>query len=156
MLKTMDTKPIAVTVKRSFGAPAERVFDAWLDPQMIGGWMFEPSLRDEEVLRISIDPRVGGSFSFLVRRAGKEVDYIGRYLEIARPRRLAFTWAVAPASPEPGVASRVVIEIVARGKKCDLTLVHEMRPEFADYAPIAEENWTKELRVLHARLSPDA
>ena len=152
----MDPQPTAVTVKRSFGAPAERVFDAWLDPDMIGGWMFEPSLRNEEVLRIAIEPHVDGRFSFLVLRGGKQVNYIGQYLEMDRPRRLVFTWAVVPDSPEPGVASRVVIDIVPQGKRCDLTLVHELQPEWAHYAPIAAENWTKELGILHATLSPDA
>jgi uncharacterized protein YndB with AHSA1/START domain len=152
----MNAKPVSVTVKRSFAAPAGRVFDAWLDPAMVAIWMFDPSLRGEEVLRLTTDPRVGGHFSFLVRRAGKEVNYIGLYLEIDRPRRLVFTWATAPDSPEPGVASRVVIDIVPRIKRCDLTLVHELQPEWAHLAPSAAENWTKELGVLNATLTPDA
>jgi uncharacterized protein YndB with AHSA1/START domain len=154
MLKAMDAKPVAVTVKRSFAAPAERVFDAWLDPAMVGRWMFDPSLRGEEVLRIVTEPHVDGRFSFLVLRGGKQVNYIGQYLELDRPHRLVFTWAVVPDSPDPCVASRVVIDIVPRGKRCDLTLVHELRAEWAHYAPIAAENWTKELGLLDRSLSP--
>jgi uncharacterized protein YndB with AHSA1/START domain len=154
-LNTVDTRPIVV-VKSSFATSAERVFDAWLDPDMIRNWMFNPTLRREDVLRIVIDPRVGGSFSFLVRRDGQEIEYIGKYLEIDRPRRLAFTWAIAPGSPEPGVASRVQVEIVPRGKRCDLTLVQEMPAHWAEYAASAKEAWTKELGVLATTLSPDA
>ncbi len=152
----MNTKPVLVTVKRSFTASAEQVFDAWLDPDSIGRWMFGKPLRDEEVLRLAIEPRVGGAFSFLVRRGGKEINHIGKYLEIDRPSRLVFTWAVAPDSPEPGVASRVVVEIAPRGKRCDLTLVHELQPQWADYAARVEETWTKEFNVLAATFSSDA
>lgn len=31
--------PIEVTVIRRFNAAAERVFDAWLDPEMLAQWM---------------------------------------------------------------------------------------------------------------------
>ena len=92
--------PVTVTVKRRFAAPAERVFDAWLEPKLVAQWMFGPSLRDEEIVRIAIDPRVGGLFSFVVRRQGQEIDHVGEYLEIDRPRRLAFTLGSA-ASARP-------------------------------------------------------
>lgn len=89
----MSTAPrINVRVTRRYTAPPERVFDAWLDAEMIGKWMFGPALRDEEIVRLSLDARVGGSFSFVVRRQGEEIDHMGEYLEIDRPRRLVFTW----------------------------------------------------------------
>ncbi len=66
-----------VRVTRRFTASAERVFDAWLDTALLGMWMFGPPLRDEEVLRLTLEPRVGGSFSFLVRRQGQEIDHVG-------------------------------------------------------------------------------
>ncbi len=72
-----QASPVQVRVVRSFAAPAERVFDAWLDPTSIGKWMCGPALRDEEVLHLEIDPRVGGKFSFLVRRQGTEIDHVG-------------------------------------------------------------------------------
>lgn len=85
--------PVSVRVIRRFRASAERVFDAWLDPATIGRWMFGPAVRDEEVVRLAVDPRPGGRFSFVVRRQGAETDHVGEYFAIDRPRRLVFSWA---------------------------------------------------------------
>jgi uncharacterized protein YndB with AHSA1/START domain len=88
----MTTKtPIQVCVTRRFDAAPDRVFDAWLNPELIRAWMFGPAVRGEEVVRITNDPRVGGSFSFVVRRQGEEINHVGEYLEIQRPWRLVFT-----------------------------------------------------------------
>jgi uncharacterized protein YndB with AHSA1/START domain len=121
------------------------VFDAWLDPQLIGAWMFGHATPDEEVVRIAVDPRVGGSFSFVVRRNGQEIDHVGEYLEIERPRRLVFTWAVRENLPE---TSRVTIEITPATGGADLTLTHELDPKWAGYAERTEEGWTKILTAL--------
>jgi uncharacterized protein YndB with AHSA1/START domain len=128
-----------VRVSRRFDAGPERVFDAWLTPSMIGRFMFGASLRDEEVLRIAVDPRAGGRFSFLVRRQGQEIDHVGHYLEIDRPRRLAFTWGIAGESHDQ---SRVDIEITPDGSGCELVLVHRMAPEWASYVDRVRAGWT--------------
>lgn len=139
---------IRVTVVHRFEAAPERVFDAWLSPGLLGQWMFGAKLRDEEILRISVDGRVGGSFSFLVRRQGEEIDHVGKYLEIDRPRRLVFTWGIGE-----GDSSRVVIDIVPSGTGCELTLTHELHPDWADYTARTEAGWTKMLGVLDEVLS---
>lgn len=145
----MNTAPnIRVQVIQRFDASPERVFDAWLDPERIGTWMFGPALREEEIVRISVDPRVGGSFSFVVRRQGNEIDHIGNYLEIDRPRRLVFTWGIAPDPPE----SRVTVNIVPLNTGCELTLVHEMHPQWAEYADRTKDGWTKMLTMLNKTL----
>jgi uncharacterized protein YndB with AHSA1/START domain len=111
------TTPIQVRVTRRFDATPDRVFDACLNPESIGAWMFGPAVREEEVVRITNDPRVGGSFSFVVRRQGEEINHVGEYLEIQRPWRLAFTWGIDEAA-----GSRVAIDIVAQDDGCELTL----------------------------------
>ena len=84
----MSTKQaIRAVVIRRFHAPAERVFDAWLNREMLGRWMFGPAVRDEEIIHLSLTPRVGGSFSFLVERGGEDIEHRGKYLEIDRPSR---------------------------------------------------------------------
>jgi uncharacterized protein YndB with AHSA1/START domain len=122
-----------------------RVFDAWLDPEMIGKFMFGPALRDEEVLHLTVDARVGGSFSFLVRRQGQEIDHVGTYQEIDRPRRLIFTWGVVGSSTDE---SRVIIDIVSVDSGSELTLTHEMDPKWADYADRTRAGWTKMVEAL--------
>lgn len=141
---------VNVRVTRRFSASPEQVFDAWLDPVMIGKWMFGPALREEEVVRITLDPRVGGSFSFVVLRQGQEIDHVGEYLEIDRPRRLVFTWGISQDSPE---SSRVIIYIVPLENGCELTLTHELHPNWADYKSQTENAWTKMFDALAATLS---
>ena len=118
--------------------------------------MFGPALRDEKIVRIALDPRVGGRFSFIVRRQGNEIDHIGRYIEIDRPRRLVFTWAVAPDIED---ASRVTVEITPQGAGCELTLTHEIQPQWADYVGRVQEGGRRswglgEDRVASARVCP--
>ncbi|MFN8493753.1 MAG: SRPBCC domain-containing protein [Caldilineaceae bacterium] len=136
--------PPSARVTRRFNASPERVFDAWLDPSKINGFLFGPNLRDEEVVRIAVDPRVGGRFSFVVRRQGQEIDHVGEYLEINRPCRLAFTWGTA----QDGSSSRVMIEIVPLKQGCELTLTHELEPAWADFVDRAKESWAKMVDAL--------
>src|SRR5262249_49397337 len=140
---------IKISVTRHFDAPPERLFDAWLDPEMIGKWMFGPALREEEILRIVADARVGGSFSFLVRRQGQEIDHVGKYREIDRPRRLVFRWGMAGAWEDE---SFVVVEIVPQGGGAELTLTNEMDPKWADYASRTRAGWSKMLDALGTAL----
>jgi uncharacterized protein YndB with AHSA1/START domain len=135
--------PIQVRVTRRFDATPDRVFDAWLNPESIRAWMFGPAIREEEVVCITNDPCVGGSFSFVVRRQGEEINHVGDYLEIQRPWRLAFTWGIDEAA-----GSRVVIDIVAQDAGCELTLTHELRPDWSDYADRTKAAWSKMLEVL--------
>jgi len=142
--------PVQVRVTQRFAASPERVFDAWLDTAMIGKFMFGSQLRDEEIVRLTLDARVGGKFSFVVRRQGQEIDHIGRYLEIARPRRLVFTWAIAPSADD---ASRVAIDIAPSGTGCELVLTHELAPGWADFKARVTEGWTKMLGALESNLA---
>ena len=93
---TPPNPPTTVLLARRIDAHPERVFDAFLDPQKVQKWIRAGS-REDEITNIDIDARVGGTFSFLVQRHGEDVDHVGGYVEIDRPRRLAFTWsAVTP------------------------------------------------------------
>ena len=112
--------------------------------------MFGPQLRDEEIVRLTLDARVGGTFSFVVRRQGQEIDHIGRYETIERPRRLVFTWSIAPDKID---ASRVQIDIVPDGKGCALTLRHGLAPEWADYKDRTQKGWETMVGALAKALS---
>jgi uncharacterized protein YndB with AHSA1/START domain len=132
-----------VRVSRKFDASPERVFDAWLDPHRARQFLFiRPS---QTVVRAEIDARVGGSFLFVVRRDGKDIDHIGKYLEIDRPRRLVFTLCVPTVWSDD---NRVTVEIVPLKTGCELTVTHEgVLPE---HESSILNGWTTFLDRLHA------
>lgn len=142
-------KRVFVSVEKTFDEPAETVFDAWLDVDQLGRWMFGPTVREEEIVSLTNDPRPGGRFSYRVRRAGTEIDHIGTYLEIERPRRLVFTWG---AGIEPGDESIVTIRIEPSGGGCTLYLQHDMDIKWSEYAQRTEEGWTMMIGLLQERL----
>lgn len=133
---------VRARVSYHFLASPERVFDAWLDRFLVARW-FGPGLGD--MVQIDIEPRIGGMFSFVQRRGDQDVDHVGEYLELERPRRLAFTWAVRPDVTNP---SRVVIDIRSLESGCVLTLTHEMSAEWADYVSRTEGAWAKMLAAM--------
>lgn len=136
----MNQKAVSVRVTRRFTASAERVFDAWLDVERARQFLFATSTG--EMVRAEIDPRVGGRFLFVDRRQGQDVEHVGTYLEIDRPRRLVFTFAVTGAEGE----TRVTIDIRPLDVGCELTLTHEGVPE--DYADRTESGWATILDAI--------
>ena len=139
----MSAKAAAIAVQ-AFRVPAQRVYDAILDPAMIARFMFGPLLREEEILHIRSDPKVGGRFSFKVRRGEQELDHVGEYLELTPPSRIVFTWAVIP-QPD---SSTISIDITPTADGCSLRLTHDMPPEYADFVDRARGSWEKMLGVL--------
>src|SRR5437016_1622323 len=78
-----------VRVTRRFAAPAEAVFDSWLDEGGVGQWLF--ATPDGEMVRVEVDPRVGGRYAIVERRGGEDIVHTGAYEAIERPSRLVLT-----------------------------------------------------------------
>ncbi|MES2034375.1 MAG: SRPBCC domain-containing protein [Pseudomonadota bacterium] len=135
----MTKKTVPLTVTHRFAASPERVFDAWLDPAKARLFLF--ATPTGEVVRCEIDARVGGSFVVVDRRDGEDVEHVGRWLELDRPRRLAFVFSVpkydAEADPD---STPVVVEIkpLADGG-CEVTLTHQV---WAQYVEQTRGGWT--------------
>lgn len=135
-----------VVVRRRFEAPPERVFDAWLDPARAAKFLF--ATPTGEIVKVEIDARVGGSFLVVDRRPDiGEAEHFGRYVEIDRPRRLAFDFALSKDMTD---ATRVTIDIRPVGEGCELTLTHE--GVWQDYAERTEGGWTTILEGLAAAI----
>jgi len=136
---------VKVCVMHRLEFPPERVFDAWLDAQQAAKWLF--ATPTGTMVKAQSDPRVGGRYVFVDRRDGEDVEHMGEYLVIERPRRLVFTFSVPKFSKDP---TRVSIEIVPRGNGCELTLTHEgVLPEYADRT---QGGWSKILGGLETAL----
>ena len=139
-------RPARIRVTRRFRAPRERVFRAWLEPEVASRWLFATAL--DPMPEVEIDPRVGGSFRFADRRNGTRIEHAGRYLEIVPHRRLVFTLAVGD---RPRVLTRVIAEISPLKTGCELALIHEDVP--ANRADEAEARWLGLLYGLDETLS---
>jgi uncharacterized protein YndB with AHSA1/START domain len=96
------------------------------------------------MVRVDIDARIGGKFLMVRRSDGDDVEHVGEYLVIERPRRLVFTFAVPKFSTQ---FTQVTIEIAATTGGCTLTLTHEgVLPEWAERT---QEGWGMILNGLN-------
>jgi glutathione S-transferase len=83
-----DAAPV-LELSRRFDAPPERVFDAWLGSRW-GEWLGPAGVR---CANATGEARVGGAYKItMILPDGGGAEVSGVYLELARPRTLAFTW----------------------------------------------------------------
>jgi uncharacterized protein YndB with AHSA1/START domain len=94
---------------------------------------------------------VNGRWTIVDRRNGDDAMHTGEYLEIDRPRRLVFTFAVDKY--QRSTADRVTIEIVPQRADCELTLTHDMDAAQAEYAERTAKGWKDILEGLARALS---
>jgi len=134
--KRAEAQPrVAIRITRRYDLPPSRVFNAWLDAECAGRWLFATA--SQPMAHVEIDGRAGGSFCLVDRQAGKDIAYTGRYVEIIPHRELVFTLSMAPHS---NVITRVTVAIAPRAKGCALSLLHENVP--LDHANYVEGRWT--------------
>lgn len=111
------TGDFTLTVRREIAAPAEVLFDAWLDADSLGTWLRPDGIRET---RAETDPREGGEFRIVMVQDEAELLHSGMYREIDRPRRLVFTWSshatkfrdsLVTVTFEPSSEGSTVVEI---------------------------------------------
>jgi len=142
------TRPTStVRATHRYDASCERVFDAWLDPKIAAKFLF--ATPTGQMVRAETDPRVGGRFTFVDRRPDMgDVEHVGTYVEIDRPRRLVFDFAVPAFEP---TLTRITLEFAPAGSGCELTLTHE--GVFEDYVKQTEAGWGMILAGLDRALA---
>lgn len=130
---------IHIEIVKNFTATPDKVFEAWLDPEMLSRWMFGQEVRDEEIISLKNEPINGGTFSYSVRRDGQVLDHRGTYRIVERPKRLVFTWG---EDTEAGDESVVSIDFESTQEGCRLTLIHRMGPKWKEYKKRTKEGWS--------------
>lgn len=136
----------ALRMTRRFAAAPERVFDAWLAPETARRWLFASAA--DEAYHAEIDARVGGRYTITARRQGVDYTAVGEYLEIDRPRRLVFTFAMPQFAPE---ADWITVELAPDGDGCLLTFTQQGLPP--EYIAATEEGWALMFDALAALLA---
>lgn len=80
-----------VRIERTFKAPPERVFDAWVTPEVLRRWFHCDPAWDTPVAEV--DLRIGGEIRVAMRKSdGSLCGAQGAFTLIDRPHRLEMTW----------------------------------------------------------------
>lgn len=113
-----ETSELTMTTERVISAPKARVFDAWLNPEMLARFMTPgPGVI---VPKAANDPREGGRFDILMLAGEQELPHAGTYKEISPHDRLVFTWE----SPVSVDGSTVTLTFADADGGTRLTLTH--------------------------------
>ena len=81
---------LSLNVSRTINAPVERLFNAWLDPNMLARFMIPGD--GMSVPKAATDPVEGGRFDIVMQAGEQEIPHAGTYKKIVRHSQLIFTW----------------------------------------------------------------
>ena len=153
------TREIVIT--RIVGAPRERVWRAWTEPEQVRRW-WGPRPFTSPYCRI--DLRVGGTYLFCMRSPdGKDYWSTGTYREIVPPERIVYTDSfadekgnVVPAThygfgPEFPREMLVTVTFEDLGGRTRMTLRHSGFPAGKD-RHLAGQGWSESFDKLEAYL----
>ena len=132
----------SITVKRKIAAPAQQLFDAWLNPTSLAEWM-RPCSTQNKRSDVKVDAREGGAYEIVMHVDSGPVRHSGIYQTIDAPRRLVFTWNSVHAGPND---SLVTVEFRPDGETTEVIITHERLPESVRAGHT--EGWTQLLESL--------
>jgi uncharacterized protein YndB with AHSA1/START domain len=85
-----------VRIVRDFDAPPDRVFRAWVEPDLVAAWL---GPKDTDMRIDSWEAHTGGSYRYAAERGGEEIaSFYGSFHEVRPASRLVqtFTWEGMP------------------------------------------------------------
>ena len=137
-----------VRITRTFNAPRELVFRAWLDPDQLAAWLAPEGL---EVPRASVvvDARVGGriEYSMVDSSSGQDYPVLFEIVEISEPELLLLE---SPPQPEYGFPDRMTTRVVFAEDGGRTTITVTQGPHTDETATDAQAGWTSILEKLEA------
>jgi uncharacterized protein YndB with AHSA1/START domain len=118
------TDSTTLRLERTFDAPAQDVFDAWTNPEVLRRWWrSNPTWRTPVA---EVDLRVGGRYRLSMEDpdAGTFYTVQGEYREVRRPERLVYSWSWEQDDGQTGHESTVTVEFVERDERTIVVLEH--------------------------------
>jgi glutathione S-transferase len=118
-----------LTMQRFIRAPREKVFEAFITPSLMSAWQCPRGMRAEA----SAEARVGGAYRVEMRaRDGARFVAFGRFVELRRPERAAYTWAWEGGGPMPeGLQTLIEVDLIARDDGTEVRMRHTGFPAVA-------------------------
>ena len=127
---------VAIQIERTLRAPPDRVFRAFLDPDLMRQWIAPDDL---DIDRIEVDPRVDGRVEVWHSRHGVSTGkFEGRFVKIDPPRELVYRWAFVGTEPEKGEYYDTLVTVQLRATpegQTQVTVVHARLGELQRGAP---------------------
>ena len=126
-MTTVSTE--VIEVRRTFAAPREKVFEAWISPKLMPRWFGRGSKEQKETKVVEVDARPGGTYRVVVTAPdGKLYHMFGTYREVVPPEKLVFTWTWEGADFQ---TSEVNVEFRTLGQSnfTEVVLRHSLLPE---------------------------
>jgi len=126
----------AVRVERILHASPDRVFRAFMEPDLMRHWIAPDDLA---VDRLTVDARVGGRIEVWHSRNGVSTGrFEGYFLRIDPPRELVYRWAFVGTEPEKGEYFDTLVTVLLRPTpegQTHISVVHEKLGELERGAP---------------------
>ncbi len=145
MPKAIETPSLRIV--RKFDVAPEVVFDTFTESESMRVWWTDQTTFD-------IDLRVGGRWTIIRREKETVYTATGEYLEIDRPHRLEYTYAMPQFSPNSDTIS---ITIIPEETGCVVTFVQsgediasELRTLLPGSTSASEEGWQQGFDLMAA------
>ena len=128
---------LTVRLTRFLSAPPQRVFDAWIKPELMVLWWGPQGFKG---ITAEADPRPGGAFALEIgNEAGERHKMSGIFTEVSPPGLLCLeirhrTFEGAAETPEGYIPTTVRVELRPHAEGTELTLIHS---GFTDAALVA-------------------
>lgn len=135
-MNTTNAENEIVRIERIMRAPPERVYRAFLDPELLERWLGPGELI---VGPVTVDARVGGKIVAPHSMHGASSgSFEGVFVKMVPNRELVYRWAFLGTEPEKGEYFDTLVHVVLRpapGGKTRLTVVHEKLEELRRGVP---------------------
>jgi uncharacterized protein YndB with AHSA1/START domain len=117
------THSITLIVRRTVKADAQRVFDAWTQPEQLVKWW---GPRPVTCTQAEVDLRVGGRYRIAnLLPDGSTLFICGEFERVEPPLQLVYTWRIELQHAPPPEASRVTVRFEPRGAATEVIVLHE-------------------------------
>lgn len=111
-----------LSMTKTYNGPADLVFDAWTNPQIIKKWFSPDGKWAVDVAEMNIS--VGGKYRIAMRAPDNRTwEVYGQYKEINPSKKLVFTW-----NTEDVKETVVTVDFKDLGEKTEVILTHDLLP----------------------------